>query len=57
MVTVVARIRERATGDRDRPDARHDEITVEAVGYEDARQLIWDRLPAGWLVASWRVER
>ena len=57
MLTVKAAIRKARTGARNEPVPKHDHLQVEAVTYEDAKRLVRDRTPAGWIVASWRVDR
>lgn len=52
-----ADIQERGLADRGAPAVRHELVRVDAVDYPTARAAILDQLPAGWIVASYRVER
>ena len=57
MLTVKADIREARTGARDEPAPKHDHLQVEAGTYGEAKQLVHEQIPRGWIVASWRVNR
>lgn len=32
-------------------------VEVSAATFDDGKRLVQDQLPAGWVVASWRVDR
>ena len=52
-----AHLRQASTGQRDAPEPESRHVQVEAETYEAGRAQITARLPEGWIVASWRVER
>lgn len=56
-VIVHAHIRQASTGLRDAPEPEQSHVQVDADTYEAGRDRIQADLPAGWIVASWRVER
>lgn len=52
---VTANIRESRTGDLDEPRA-HRNLQARAETYEQAKDLIREQLPVGWIICSYRVD-
>lgn len=56
-VRVTAYVQQRGTSSRDEAERPSRVIEVRATTFADGKQLVGDQVPAGWVVASWRVDR
>ena len=55
MIHLTAFLQQRGTGARGEGARESREVTVEADTYADAKRLILEQLPDGWIVGSFRV--
>lgn len=55
MIHLTAFVQQRGTGARNEDARESREVTVEADTYSEAKRLILDQLPDGWIVGSFRV--
>jgi hypothetical protein len=56
-VHMTAHLQQRGIGSRDDAEPASRTVEVNAASFDDGKRLVREQLPAGWLVASWRVDR